>query len=55
MDTKRKLLSEKERNSGISQADMYQIYVNAKKYDAQKISFSTRCRTPCGEAISHSL
>jgi len=37
MDTKWKLLSDNERNYGISQADMYQMYAYSKKYDADKI------------------
>lgn len=37
MDTKWKLLSEKARNFGISQSDMYQMYAYSKKYDAEKI------------------
>jgi len=37
MDTKWKLLSDTERNSGISQLDMYQMYAYAKKYEADRI------------------
>ncbi len=37
MDTKWKLLSDKVRNSGISQSDMYQMYAYSKKYDADSI------------------
>ena len=37
MDTKWKLLSDTERNSGISQSDMYQMYAYAKKYEADRI------------------
>jgi 5-methylcytosine-specific restriction enzyme subunit McrC len=37
MDTKWKLLSDKVRNSGISQSDMYQMYVYSKKYNADRI------------------
>ena len=35
MDTKWKRLSPKRTNSGISQADMYQMYAYAKKYSAE--------------------
>jgi 5-methylcytosine-specific restriction enzyme subunit McrC len=37
MDTKWKLLSDKVRNSGISQSDMYQMYAYSKKYNAEHI------------------
>jgi len=38
MDTKWKLLKDNERiNYGISQADMYQMYAYAKKYNAKKV------------------
>jgi 5-methylcytosine-specific restriction enzyme subunit McrC len=37
MDTKWKLLSDTERNSGISQLDMYQMYAYGKKYGADRI------------------
>lgn len=37
LDTKWKLLSDNTRNSGISQADMYQMYAYSKKYDADCI------------------
>ena len=37
MDTKWKLLSDTERNSGISQSDMYQMYAYGKKYGADRI------------------
>jgi McrBC 5-methylcytosine restriction system component len=37
LDTKWKLLSDNTRNSGISQSDMYQMYVYSKKYDADRI------------------
>lgn len=37
LDTKWKLLSDNVRNSGISQADMYQMYAYSKKYDADGI------------------
>jgi len=37
IDTKWKLLSDKARNSGISQSDMYQMYAYSKKYDADGI------------------
>ncbi|HQC14924.1 5-methylcytosine restriction system specificity protein McrC, partial [Mesotoga prima] len=37
MDTKWKLLSDTDRNSGISQSDMYQMYVYGKKYGANRI------------------
>jgi 5-methylcytosine-specific restriction enzyme subunit McrC len=37
MDTKWKLLSDKTRNLGISQSDMYQMYAYSKKYDAERI------------------
>ena len=37
LDTKWKLLSDNARNSGISQSDMYQMYVYGKKYDADRI------------------
>ena len=36
-DTKWKLLSQSLKNYGISQSDMYQMYVYQKKYEAQKI------------------
>lgn len=36
-DTKWKLLSENERNYGISQSDMYQMYAYGKKYAAEKV------------------
>jgi 5-methylcytosine-specific restriction enzyme subunit McrC len=37
MDTKWKLLSEKMKNYGISNSDMYQMYVYGKKYKAEKV------------------
>ena len=37
IDTKWKLLSENTHNYGISQSDMYQMYVYNKKYDAKKV------------------
>jgi len=37
LDTKWKLLSDNARNNGISQADMYQMYVYSKKYDAERV------------------
>ena len=37
MDTKWKLLSDTERNGGISQSDMYQMYAYGKKYEADRI------------------
>jgi 5-methylcytosine-specific restriction enzyme subunit McrC len=37
MDSKWKLLSDKARNNGISQSDMYQMYAYSKKYDADGI------------------
>jgi len=37
MDTKWKLLSDTDRNSGISQSDMYQMYAYGKKYGADRI------------------
>lgn len=37
LDTKWKLLSDNARNSGISQADMYQMYAYSKKYEADSI------------------
>jgi len=37
MDTKWKLLSPSDRNFGISQSDMYQMYAYGKKYNAAKI------------------
>ena len=37
IDTKWKLLSENIHNYGISQSDMYQMYVYGKKYDAKKV------------------
>jgi 5-methylcytosine-specific restriction enzyme subunit McrC len=37
MDTKWKRLAHSERNYGISQSDMYQMYAYGKKYDAEKI------------------
>ena len=37
LDTKWKLLSDNARNSGISQADMYQMYAYSKKYEADAI------------------
>jgi 5-methylcytosine-specific restriction enzyme subunit McrC len=37
LDTKWKLLSDNAQNSGISQADMYQMYAYSKKYDADEI------------------
>ncbi|SDN10098.1 McrC family protein [Acetanaerobacterium elongatum] len=37
LDTKWKLLSDNARNSGISQADMYQMYAYGKKYEADRI------------------
>jgi len=37
MDTKWKLLSENMKNYGISHSDMYQMYVYAKKYNAEKV------------------
>ncbi|PNQ03595.1 hypothetical protein RM69_09305, partial [Mesotoga sp. SC_NapDC3] len=37
MDTKWKLLSDTDRNSGISQSDMYQMYAYGKKYVADRI------------------
>ena len=37
MDTKWKLLSDTDRNSGISQSDMYQMYAYGKKYAADRI------------------
>ena len=36
MDTKWKILSESKANYGISQSDMYQMYVYQKKYDNAK-------------------
>ena len=38
MDTKWKLLSDSFANYGISQADMYQMYVYQKKYDAESVT-----------------
>ena len=37
LDTKWKLLSDNVRNTGISQSDMYQMYVYSKKYMADTI------------------
>jgi 5-methylcytosine-specific restriction enzyme subunit McrC len=37
LDTKWKLLSGNEKNSGISQSDMYQMYAYGKKYRANKV------------------
>lgn len=37
MDTKWKLLSDKTKNNGISQSDMYQMYAYSKKYKADRI------------------
>lgn len=37
LDTKWKLLSDKVRNFGISQSDMYQMYAYGKKYKANRI------------------
>lgn len=37
LDTKWKLLSSSSRNNGISQADMYQMYAYAKKYNAERV------------------
>lgn len=37
LDTKWKLLSDKARNNGISQSDMYQMYAYSKKYEADSI------------------
>ena len=37
LDTKWKLLSDKVRNNGISQSDMYQMYAYSKKYNADGI------------------
>lgn len=38
MDTKWKILIDNERrNYGVSQADMYQMYAYAKKYEAEKV------------------
>jgi 5-methylcytosine-specific restriction enzyme subunit McrC len=37
LDTKWKLLSDNARNSGISQADMYQMYAYSKKYEADAV------------------
>lgn len=37
LDTKWKLLSDKVRNNGISQSDMYQMYAYSKKYNAKGI------------------
>ena len=38
LDTKWKVLSENEQNYGISQADMYQMYVYQKKYKAKNVT-----------------
>ena len=38
MDTKWKLLADNKANYGISQADMYQMYVYQKKYDAKNVT-----------------
>lgn len=38
LDTKWKVLSENEQNYGISQADMYQMYVYQKKYEAKNVT-----------------
>ena len=37
-DAKWKILADQKRNYGISQADMYQMYVYQKKYDAQSVT-----------------
>jgi 5-methylcytosine-specific restriction enzyme subunit McrC len=37
LDTKWKLLSDAAQNKGISQADMYQMYVYSKKYNAGNV------------------
>lgn len=37
IDTKWKILSDNQANRGITQADMYQMYVYAKKYQAKKV------------------
>ena len=37
LDTKWKRLSEKEKNYGISQSDMYQMYAYSKKYQTPEI------------------
>lgn len=38
MDTKWKLLSEKNNNYGISQSDIYQMYAYNKKYDSRNVT-----------------
>lgn len=38
MDTKWKILSDAKANYGISQADMYQMYVYQKKYDSENVT-----------------
>lgn len=43
LDTKWKLLSEAKPNYGISQSDMYQMYVYQKKYDAQRVLLLYPC------------
>ncbi len=37
IDTKWKVLDDKKSNKGISQSDMYQMYVYGKKYNAEKV------------------